>query len=168
MRARIDPWMILAILALLGSSFATLYATSSVTGEGLLYRQMIWGLAGLAMLWLFSRPHPSVLDRVAPVVYLISLSVLMLVLIFGEVRSGTRGWFALGPLTLQPSEFARLGVILMVASWLGRRSGSCLSAREILTAVGFVGAAMVLILMQPDFGVSMTYFPILAGALWIG
>jgi rod shape determining protein RodA len=93
---------------------------------------------------------------------------LVLVLVVGSVRSGTRGWFAIGPITLQPSVFARIGTIMVVATWLGKRRSQVLSNREAAVVLGLVAAAVVLVLLQPDLGVALTYLPVAVGGLWIG
>ena len=86
----------------------------------------------------------------------------------GDVRSGTRAWFAVGPFTFQPSEFARLGTILMVASWLARRPRHRLRIWEVGQLVGIVGTAAVLVLVEPDLGVTLTYLPVMVAGLWLG
>lgn len=168
MEYRIDPWMILAVAGILGASLVTQHAVSDVVGTQLLARQLLWACSGMLSLLVLSRFRPDVYFRFAPVVYLAGLAALVLVLIFGEVRSGTRGWFALGPLTLQPSEFARLATILMVAAWLGRRSGSRLTTKETAVVVACVLAAAGLVAAQPDLGVALTYLPVAVTALWLG
>jgi len=100
--------------------------------------------------------------------YGLGLAALVAVLLFGEIRSGTRGWFALGPLTLQPSEFARVTTILMVAAWLGRQSGTKLSARQAAVVAALVAAAAGLVALEPDLGVTLTYLPVAVTALWLG
>ena len=111
--------MLFAVVGILGASLATLRGVAPVVASGLLYRQLIWSAAGLAVMWLVSRLRLDVLERLAPFAYAAGVVALIAVLIAGEVRGGTRGWFALGPLTFQPSEFGRLGTILMAAAWLG-------------------------------------------------
>jgi rod shape determining protein RodA len=98
----------------------------------------------------------------------LGLVALVAVLVLGEVRSGTRGWFAVGPITLQPSEFARVTTMLMAAAWLGRRSGATLSAREAVITFGLVLVPAGLVAVEPDLGVALTYLPVLFAALWLG
>ncbi len=160
--------MILAVVGILGASLATLHAVAPVLGAQLLVRQLMWGAAGLALLWILSLPSLSFYARFAPVAYGLGLLALVAVLLLGDVRGGSRAWFAIGPLTVQPSEFARLGVILMVAAWLGRRRSQILSPREGIIIVGVVVICAVLVVAQPDLGVAITYLPIAVTALWLG
>ncbi len=160
--------MILAVVAILAASLATLHAVEPVLGSGLLVRQVLWGAAGLILLWLLSLPNLTFYERIAPAAYGLSLVALVAVLVFGEIRGGSRAWFAVGPFTIQPSEFARIGVILLLAAWLGRRRSQGLAFREGLVISAIVGAAAILVVAEPDLGVALTYLPLAAVALWIG
>ncbi|MCP4899237.1 MAG: rod shape-determining protein RodA [bacterium] len=168
MEHRIDPWILVAILSIIGMSLLTLHAAEEVVGGQLLLRQTVWGALGLTGFWILSRVHITVYERWAPVLYVAGLAILLSVLFFGEVRSGTRGWFAIGPLTIQPSEFARLTTLLVAAVWVARRENLYLTAREVVAILALVAAPVALVLFQPDLGVALTYLPVLAGALWLG
>ncbi len=168
MEHRVDPWLILAVVGILGASLTTLHTVSRVVGTNLLLRQLLWGVIGLITLWLLSRVRLDVYLRLAPVLYGAGLASLVAVLIFGVARSGNRAWIAIGPLTVQPSEFTRLAVILMVAAWLADRRGDRLKTWEVMTAVLFVCVPIGLIILEPDLGVALTFLPVFGGALWLG
>lgn len=168
MEHRIDAWLILAVAGILGASLVTQNAVAGVVGPQLLVRQLLWACAGMLTLLALSRVRLDLYSRVAPLAYLVALFTLVAVLFFGQIRSGTRGWFAVGPLTIQPSEFARVATILMVAAWLGRRSGSRLSPKEVAVLIAVVGTAAGLVALEPDLGVTLTYLPVAVAALWIG
>jgi rod shape determining protein RodA len=123
---------------------------------------------GLALVWALSLPNLSFYSQLAPVAYAAGIAGLVLVLLLGEDRGGNRAWFAVGPLTIQPSEFARLGVILMVAAWMGRSRSQRLSLAGGAMVIAMVAAAILLVVLEPDLGVALTYLPIAAAALWIG
>jgi rod shape determining protein RodA len=163
---RIDAWMMLAVAGVLGASLLSLHAEAA--DPLLLLRQLVWSACGLALVWALARVHPNVLLRLAPAAYGLGLVALIAVLVFGDVRSGTRAWFAVGPLTIQPSEFARLGTILVTAAWLGRRRSQQLRLRETVLLAAMVGGAAALVALEPDLGVALTYLPVLAAALWLG
>ena len=160
--------MVLAVTAVLGASLVTLHSVTSVFGQHLFVRQLVWAGAGLAVLWAMSRVHLSVYQRLAPAAYALSLLALVAVLLVGETRAGTRAWFAVGPLSLQPSEFARVTTALMLAAWLDRRGHRMLSLSEGLVTLGLVVAPVSLILLEPDLGVAATYLPLAVAALWLG
>jgi len=168
MEHRIDAWLILAVASILGASLVTQNAVAGVLGTQLLARQLLWACGGMLTLLALSRIRLDLYARLAPIVYALGLAALVGVLFFGEMRSGTRGWFAVGPLTIQPSEFARVATILMVAAWLARRSGTRLSAKEATVVVALVVAAAGLVALEPDLGVTLTYLPVAVTALWLG
>ncbi len=168
MEHRTDPWLLLAVVGILSASLATLQAVAQVVGPRLFTRQLVWGVAGVVLLWLLSRVHVTVYERLAPVFYAGAVLALVAVLIVGEARGGTRGWFAIGPITVQPSEFARLATAFMVAAWLGKGRQRRLPPRDAFIVTGFVLLPTVLVLVEPDLGVALTYLPLLAAALWLG
>jgi len=168
MEHRVDPWLILAVIGIMGASLTTLHTVSRVIGTNLLLRQLVWGVVGLVTLWLLSRVRLDVFERLAPLLYGVGLIALAAVLVFGVARGGNRAWIAIGPLTIQPSEFVRLAVILMVAAWLADRRGDRLKTGDVVVAVLLVGIPVGLIILEPDLGVALTYLPILGGALWLG
>jgi len=168
MEHRIDPWLILAVVGILGASLTTLHPVSRVVGSNLLLRQLAWGVIGLLILWLMSLVRLDIYERLAPVIFAVGLVALMAVLLVGEARGGNRAWIAIGPVTIQPSEFARLTTILGAAAWLTRRGGRNLRVGEVVTATAIVMAPVGLIVLEPDLGVALTYLPILAGLLILG
>ncbi|NOZ79418.1 MAG: rod shape-determining protein RodA [Acidobacteria bacterium] len=168
MENRIDPWLLLAVFAILGGSAAMLASLGRVMGSHLLGRQLLWGVLGIVVLWLVSRFSSVVLYRLAPIAYGAALALLVAVLIVGNVRSGTRGWFVLGPVSFQPSEIARLATALMIAAWYAGRKDMRFTAGSVAVLVFLIGLPVGLILLEPDLGVALTYLPIALAALWIG
>ncbi len=103
--------------------------------------------------------------KIAPGLYLLVLASLILVLIPGigtEVR-GARRWFDLGPFSLQPAEFAKLAVVLLLSCAVARaRPGASLPTWPMLA----VGLLFGLVLLEPDFGTSVVIAAGAAGVLW--
>ncbi len=167
MEHRLDPWLVLGVLGILGASLIQLSVLDRVLGGRLLLRQAIWGAIGLVVLWIVSRIRTSTLLRLAVPAYAGSILLLVAVLAFGETRSGTRGWFAAGPFTFQPSELARLGTVLVLALWFANRTGEVLSVRGFLALSALAGLPVGLILLEPDLGVALTYLPLWGAVLWL-
>lgn len=128
----------------------------------------MWGVAGLVTVWLFSRIRLDFFRRLAPMAYGLGIFALVVVLVFGVARGGNRAWLAIGPLTIQPSEFARLATILLAAAWLCRRNPKRLRARNVVVAGAIVALPMILVAVEPDLGVALTYLPIFGAILWLG
>ncbi|MDA2810584.1 rod shape-determining protein RodA [Nocardiopsis sp. RSe5-2] len=94
----------------------------------------------------------------APIVFIASSVLLALVLSpLGQVVNGSRSWVALGPVQLQPSEFAKVGLVLMVAMLLGepRDGETAPTSRDVLFSLGAMAVPLGLVMLQPDLGTGM-------------
>jgi len=103
--------------------------------------------------------------RIAPGLYFFVLASLILVLIpgIGVEVGGARRWFDLGPFSLQPAEFAKLAVVVLLSCAIARvRPGSSLPVWPMLA----VGLLLGLVLVEPDFGTSVVIAAGAAGVLW--
>ena len=108
----------------------------------------------------------------APVAYLASIVGLVLVLVAGSTINGSRSWLQVGGMSVQPSEFAKLAVVigmaLVVAERTERRWGRTVGSLEVVAMLAIAGIPAVLILLQPDLGTMLvltaTVFGVLAVA----
>jgi rod shape determining protein RodA len=101
----------------------------------------------------------------APLLYGGTLLLLIYVLIGGSVINGSRAWIQLGGLQFQPSELAKVAVILMLAALLHERREEALGLRALVEALAVAAVPMTLILAQPDFGTFIVYVGIVFGVL---
>jgi rod shape determining protein RodA len=85
----------------------------------------------------------------------------------GTESKGTQAWFQLGPLQLQPSEFAKIALIIALGAFVASR-GPELRARDLALALGLAGLPMVLIMLQPDLGTVLVFVAITMGVLLVG
>ncbi|MCI0890643.1 MAG: putative lipid II flippase FtsW, partial [Chloroflexi bacterium] len=119
------------------------------------FRQAIWAAIGVAGMLVLMRIDYRWLRAISPLLMLVAIVGLVAVLVpgIGLERNGAQRWLSLGPLTGQPSEFAKLALIIYVAAWL---SGKDTVVRSF--ALGFapfvfmVGIVAGLILLEPDTG----------------
>lgn len=110
-------------------------------------RQALWLLVGLAAL-LVGRLLPlSIWEKLAPVVYVLSLILLVSVFLpgLGLELNGARRWISLGPVTFQPIELAKFGLVIFFASWMNRH-------QRIGPLVFLTFLPSLLLLLQPDLG----------------
>ncbi len=91
-------------------------------------------------------------------IYGLFLFMLLLVLVLGKEINGARAWFELGPLSLQPSEFAKAGTALALAKYLNSKGQELTRLRLLIPAVFIIMAPAVLTFMQPDMGTTVVYF----------
>ncbi len=84
--------------------------------------------------------------------------LLLVVFLFGKNVNGARSWFEIGPLTIQPSEFAKFGTALALAAYLGSRKNDLTKIPVFLTASAIILLPAVLIALQPDLGSTIVFF----------
>lgn len=92
------------------------------------------------------------------VIYGSMLLLLILVLIFGNEINGAKSWFVFGGLSLQPSEFAKVGTALAIASFLSAKRQDLTKLKVILSASAIIFFPAFLTALQPDMGSSIVYF----------
>ncbi|MBN1118347.1 MAG: rod shape-determining protein RodA [Bacteroidales bacterium] len=93
--------------------------------------------------------------------YVFSVLMLLAVMVIGKEVNGAKSWIMLGPIGIQPSEFAKLATILALARFLSGYNVKTNSPQTILKSLGIIFFAPVLIMLQPDFGSTLVYSAIL-------
>lgn len=123
-----DVLLVYMVLFLVVFGLAVLYSTGSYNGsvrfgDAFYYMKKQFFAAALGMLamYLISCMDYHIFEKYAIAAYLISLALSTLVLFAGNAYNGSRRWLSLGPLSFQPSEFAKLAVILFLARMVGRQ-----------------------------------------------
>lgn len=114
-------------------------------------------LLALVITFVVARLRPRVFLNAGTWVWIVSLSLLILVLIFGqgtENSPGTKRWLHVAGQAFQPSEFAKLALVLQLASFFSRRGVQ----NKLLSASGMIVASTVLIVFEPDLGTSILTF----------
>lgn len=177
-RARAILVIVTAALTLLG--LVMVLSASSVSaferyGSSFFFfkRQAAYAAVGAGALWLTSRMRYPAWERLC--VPLLALTVVLLALVlhpaFGTVAGGSARWIELGPVTIQPSEPAKLAVVAFAAALLARRWHRLGDLRALMIPLGPVTAVVCgLILLQPDMGtativvVSVAVLAFVAGA----
>ena len=100
------------------------------------------------------------------VVYGIVISCLVAVLIFGTIHKGHRSWIQLGFFAFQPSEFARVGMVLILAAILDKRALRMEYLSTVLISLAAILPIISLIVKQPDFSMTLTLLPIFFAMLF--
>jgi rod shape determining protein RodA len=154
----IDWAMLAAIVALCLIGVVQIY---SATGGSRLYVTQMYGIAlGLvALVVCLTIDYRSLADK-SHFIYMGVLGLLVFVLFFGVVRGGSRRWIDLGPLNLQPSEFAKVTVALVLAKFFGDRRGAVMSI-DLAIAGALAAVPFLVIYQQPDLGTAATLLPVL-------
>jgi rod shape determining protein RodA len=169
--AHIDWPLVAAVLALTFIGLATIY---SVTWDARLgqpgpqFWQQVYAIpvALVALAVCLAIDYRTLTQR-----WLLLYGGLVLALIyvyfFGHESNGARRWIAFGGFTLQPSEFARVGVAIVLAMFYGESRRSAKSLGELFFGGLFVAVPAYLILKQPDLGTAATLVPVYIGVVYL-
>jgi len=137
---------------------------------GIFIKQFAGAVAGLAGMWLLSRTPPRVFRAIAYPAMLAAIGSLLIVLAFGSTVDGAERWIQVGPVQLQPSEFAKLAFLLWGADLLARRArrGQLGDLRMLLVPL-LPGAALIalLVMLGHDIGTTFLLLVILLALLWV-
>jgi rod shape determining protein RodA len=101
------------------------------------------------------------LEPLANLLYWLIVLSLLGVFVVGSSAQGAARWFSLGPLQLQPSEFAVVALILAIATYCARRDEDGLAWRDVFRLLIMAGIPIVLVLVQPDLGTAMVMIIVL-------
>jgi rod shape determining protein RodA len=167
---RIDLIFLLALVVLTAVGVAMVYSTTSGTFRAdLSSRQLLFAGLGLAAAAVLVSIDYRILLQYSPWLYGASLMVLVYLALFGSRIAGAKSWIKLwGGFQIQPSEFVKLSAALLLAWVLENDDRTYASGKTIAAIAGAVGAPVVLILLQPDLGGALTYFPMALTALFFG
>jgi rod shape determining protein RodA len=161
----LDYFLLLATVVL--SVFGILFIYSSaITSTGVLVsqeyiRQILWAAAGLVIALFLSMVNYRRFREITVYLYLGTLALLLYTCLFGKQVHGARAWIGVGSFGIQPSEFAKITTTLLLARYLDDTRRSPADFSRFLVSCVIVLLPMGIVLMQPDFGTSLVFIPIL-------
>lgn len=166
-----DPVLLLTALGLVTLGVLLIYSGSlSQFGRPTLsnfshpvMRQAVFATVGLTLALVFARADYRLLGNLSYVLYAASLLALAFVVIAGEATHGSRRWIMIGGTPVQPSEIAKLVVILTLAKYLSDRHETIGSLRVVLTSLVIAAVPAALVFAQPDLGSAVIF-----AAIWLG
>lgn len=161
--SNIDWFLIIPVLLISGLGLITM---NSLGGENVLFgRQLVWLSIGVLVMMGASLIDYRFLRRTNVVVVLFGAIVLVLLALFlvGSVFQGAQSWFNLGLFAVQPSDPAKLVVIIILAKYFSRRHVAIANIRHIILSGFYAFIIFALVFLQPDFGSA-----IIIAFLWLG
>lgn len=157
--ARIDWALVILVMLLCAVSVLNLHSTSSAANSTVYRTQLNFMLIGCVLMVGVAAIDYRDLQRFAPVFYGVVVVLLVAVLFLGKEINGSRRWIDLGFFGFQPSELAKLAVILNLAGWFQREPRPGGYSLGDLWPVGLLlGVPMFLILQEPDLGHTLMIF----------
>jgi cell division protein FtsW len=153
--------VVVAILVVIGLG-ATLSASSVVgieqSGDSLLFfkRQVVWVGLGSIVLLIAARFPYEWLRRLAVPILVTAVAGLLAVLLVGVTTGGAKRWLVLGPITLQPSEYAKFAVVVFLAMIMAKKERLLSDFLHFVVPVAVsLGVVSALVMLQPDLGTTL-------------
>lgn len=157
-------WM--SLLFALPITIAGLVTMQSYGGGSVFFdHQMAWLAISLMVFFLFALMDVSIFKktRVLISLFLFFIGLLLLVFLIGHTANGAKSWFSLGGFSVQPSDFIKLILILLLAKYFSRRHIAIGQVKHLLISGAYAMIPFFLVFLEPDFGTAM-----IIGLIWLG
>jgi cell division protein FtsW len=164
--------LLLVTLALVAFGLVMVYSATSASaalanGDSSFYlrKQGLYAVAGIVLLVVARRSNYRTLRHLAPMLVITSIVLLVAVLVVGATINGAKRWLQIGPAVFQPSELAKLALLIFACAYLARRPAPQ-TLGELIKPLGIVtGVICALLLAEPDLGTAITIAVMLGGVL---
>jgi rod shape determining protein RodA len=166
---RLDLVVLGCALAL--AALGVLFVASATTGtrfDGLAGRQAVWIAVGLGAMIAAILFDYRMLLKFSFAIYCASLLPLVYLLAFGQRIANVRSWIRFGHFQFQPAELAKIATALLVAYLFENEDDARLHASTILKLGAIVGLPVLLVFLQPDVGLALTFLPLVFVGLYFG
>ncbi len=164
LRREIDYKLLVSmILIILFGIFNIYLGTKNQWGLLFAKKQFIWLIISLVVLYLILLWDYNIIYNYVDIFYWGSIVLLIITRFAGSVINGARGWIVLGPVSIQPSEIAKVAMILMLAKRMDEVDLRINDLRNFLKVAMYAAIPMVFIVVQPDMGMTMVSFFIALG-----
>lgn len=168
----LDWWLIVAVLILMGCGLGLIdsatHSFSVSTGKDWhVQRQSMFMIFGMVMVFVSLLFDYRVLRNYATRIYIFNIILLLAVMLFGHSQPGAQRWIQIGPITFQPSEFAKVFLIICLASFMEKRIEWLETFKDYLPVFAYIFVPFILVMRQPDLGTSLTFIAILLGMIFV-
>ena len=160
-----DPELALNVLSIFAISCLALF--TALGGDFLVKQAVFFSVALFLVAITYKVFDLKFFHKYAVVIYFLNIGLLLLLKVFGTTVLGSQRWLRLGPLSLQPSEIAKVALIIFLSAWLSKRPIK--NYYDIFRALLVVSIPAGLVVIQPDLGTTLVYIAISFGMLfWAG
>ncbi len=177
MKKKIDKILLITVVIIAIFGIVMIYSASSIWAEYKFHdafkfvkSQSFFFLIGLFLMLILSQIDYHFFQKKANLILGICFLLLALVLIpgIGTIRNGSRSWFGLGGLGIQPSEFAKIGLIIYTSKYLSNNQKYLKYIKKgVLPILFIIGLFFLLIMLEPDFGTAMVIILTLVSLIFI-
>ena len=156
--------IIVMSLVIIGS--ATHINTPSDERYWFVQRQGLFAILNGALAVFLMNFDYKMLQRYGNRLYVFNIIMLLAVMFLGHSALGAQRWIQLGPITLQPSEFSKIIMIVSLAAMLEDKIGKLNNLHDLLPVAAYVGLPFLLVMKQPDLGTSLVFMAIFLGMIF--
>ncbi|MDR0915523.1 MAG: rod shape-determining protein RodA [Endomicrobium sp.] len=159
---KLDWKFFIPLIVLIGIGLISVYsACTKYETVKYFVTQLISCLLGSLACFFLSKCHYQMYKKFSVLIYIISLLLLCSVLIFGTLKRGTKGWLNLGLISLQPVEIAKIMFILAISAFFDKNWKQANHIYFLIISLMLLSGHVMLIMLQPDFSSTLSYFPIM-------
>ncbi|MDJ0650043.1 MAG: rod shape-determining protein RodA [Xenococcaceae cyanobacterium MO_188.B19] len=160
----IDWFLLLLVLSLTGFGSLTIYSIELAEGLNRNYQHLLMGGVGLIIALTIARFNYRSLLRSHWLVYTVTNISLIAVMVAGVSAKGAQRWITVGGFNVQPSEFAKIGVVITLAALLHNKNANNLF--NVIKTLGITAIPWALVFLQPDLGTSLVFGAIVITMLY--
>ncbi len=146
---------------------ATQKSTLNAVDWSLVRQQLIWVVIACAIVYSILKIDYSVLLNYSKIFYWFSIFLLFCTLIFGREVNGSKNWIYIGSLGIQPSEFAKIALIMVLAKKINDFEGNINNIKNFFTLAFYAVVPVLFLVRQPDMGMTMVCFFMVLGIVFI-
>lgn len=170
--SKIDYILVIAVVLTVIIGILMIYSAGfdpiDKVNNGLYRKQLLWFIFGFIFMIGLTILNYQSLGEFSLHIYIILIVLLIITTIFGTPVRNTRAWLNFGVFSIQPSEFMKLGLVIILAKYLEIRERDITKLRELVVPALLTFVPMLIILKQPDFGTAIIFIPILLTMLFVG
>ncbi len=157
---KLDFSILIVVILIVAFGIVNIYSAAGPSAAKL---QFCWLIVGLVTVYFILTLDYVQLLNYAPVIYWAAVILLLINDITGKAINGANAWIKLGSRSIQPGEFAKIGMILMVAKVIEDAEGDINNIKAFSKVLLYAAIPMILIVIQPDMGLTMVSFFIMLG-----
>ena len=166
-----DFWLLAAVVVM--TIFGITMIRSAIAGnielieQKTVQKQIIFAITGLIVLMLMAAIDYRILSAFSRILYLGTIGLLIGLKLFGNTLFGSARWFRLGPILIQPSELAKIVIIIVLANYFSQTINEEHNIKWLVKSLAIVLGLTIWILLQPDLSTSIVIFVIWFAMLWV-
>ena len=162
----LDPILLLAALALSAYGIFAVYIAGTQDNEAYAFNQAIGFVLGVACAIPLSIIDYRVWQRYLKYIFIVTIVILLAVMFFGFVAGGAQSWIYIGPFQIQPSEFAKVLMVVVLAGYIVEHPIN--KHKNFLKALALIAVPTMLVFLQPDLGTALVFGAMFVTMAYIG